>query len=126
MRPADFARTSHDHRFHVLCTEDRSTAAAAGMPAVVRNRGVQDLVLAGGADHGELETARIAFLQSLLRGRTLQAPEVAGRFQVNVAFVNNHDRWDRGLARQYDRIVSCLLAGDGKPAAGEGIVDALG
>ena len=74
-------RTADGNRLDILRTQHGAAAAAAGVPAVVRNRGVAHQPLAGRADRGDLKIGAESLAQPILRLAIRQAPQFAGRFQ---------------------------------------------
>jgi hypothetical protein len=67
-----------------------------------------------------------ALVQSALRLAIGQAPQLARRFESDLAVVDNHDRRPRRLARQHNGVMPGLLAGQREAAAGQRIVDPFG
>ena len=115
----DLRRRADRDRLQVLRAHDRAEAAAAGVPAVVRDRRVPDAALAGRADRGH-PPAPAEFAAQLRVG-------VGGGHAAEVGRVDEPgavavDEQCRGLAcaaADHDRVVAGELPGDRELAGGQ-------
>ena len=77
VRPLAALRAAHGDRLDVLAAEHRAAAAAAGVAAVVRDRGVAHGALAGRADRGDPEVGAEPRSQRLPPRRWHVAPRTS-------------------------------------------------
>ncbi len=119
MRPLDALRAAHGDRLDVLAAEHGPAAAAAGVPAVVRDRRVADGTLAGGPDRRDPVVGAEPRAQLFFRHRTRLAAHVIGRLEPYLAIVDHEHRQPRRTADDDDGVAAGALAGNGKAAARE-------
>ena len=100
MRPLAALRPAHGNRLDVLAAEHRSAAAAAGVTAVVRDRGVAHAALAGRPDRGDAIVGAEPGAQLLLRNVARVAEKVVGGLEPNLAVVHDQHRPVRARARR--------------------------
>ena len=107
----------HRHRLDVLGAEHRTEAAAAGVPAVVRERRVEHAALPRRADGGHLASARPNRSRTEHLGvRRRPADLAVGRLEPHVRAVDEQHAGPGGPADDDDRVVPGELARDGEVA----------
>ena len=78
-------RAANGDGLDVLRAQHRAAAAAAGVPAVVRDRGIAHQPLAGRADRGDLKFGAQAGSRNRLSASPAgQAPQIAGRLEPHL------------------------------------------
>ena len=110
-----------------LDPERRAEPAAAGVSTPVDEPGVPDQVLAGHADHGELEAAG-ALRGSALprRGSMRRYPKVARGHDAHLLLVDQQQGWLGGPAGDHQCVEAGALAGEGEVRRREGVGESPG
>jgi hypothetical protein len=96
------------------------------MTAVVRDGRVANPVLPRRTDRGDSKVGIETSAQPRVGGLASQAGTVRRRLDAHGTVVDDYHRQFRRPSDHHDRVAAAALAGDGKAAAGEGVVDALG
>src|SRR5262245_58887146 len=112
--------------FDVLAAQHRAAAAATGVTAVVRDGGVANAMLAGGADGSELKISAETRLQCRFGLRAAGAAYILDCFQAGASIIDDEDRKLGGAADDRNPVATAALAGDGEAAADQRIVDPIG
>ena len=95
-----------EHGLEVLGPQHRAEAAAAGVPAVVADRGVPDAALPGRADRRRTPAAAEALLRRRLGLGRGQAGKVRRRLQPHAVAVDEQHGQLVGAAADDDRVVA--------------------
>ncbi len=124
--PVAAVRPADGNGLDVLAAKDGATAAPAGVPAVMRDRRVKHTPLARRSDRGNPIVGSEPGPQLVLGHRTRIATHVICRLEPNVSVIDNQHRQRPRPPDDDDGVAAALLAGDGKTAAGERVVEATG
>ena len=126
MCPLAILRPADGNRLDALAAEHRTTAAATGMPPVVRDGRVAHSPLSRWTDRGDAIVSAEPSAQLLLRDLTRVAEHIVGRLESNVSIVDDQHRPVRGASDDDDRVGTRPLSCDRETTARERIVEALG
>src|SRR5687767_10909028 len=96
------------------------------MTAVMGDGGVANAVLTGRTDGCDPEVRTQARAQLLVACLASRACNVSCGFQAHFTVVDDQHRKFRRAPDEDDGVTAAAFAGDGKAAAGERVVDAIG
>src|SRR6185436_1210290 len=113
-------------RLDVLAAQHRAAAAATGVAPIVRDRRVENAALAGWPDRGNAIVGAESRAQLFFRDVTRIARDIVRRLEPDLSVVDHQNRLRGRPPDDDDGVAAGALAGHGKTAARERVVEAAG